>query len=380
MAAWTSVIRLRALPLFRFSEWDAVFVGLSIVQAAVVVAFPSIPLIALGLWWNANTIAHNFIHRPFFRSNALNGVYSAWLTMVMGVPQSIWRERHLAHHADRAPRVQLTRAVAIDIVLLAALWLVLGLTMPRVWLLTYLPGIAIGLVLCQLQGHYEHAGGTTSHYGRLYNLLLFNDGYHVEHHARPGVHWSELPARAAPGARYSRWPPVLRWLDAFGLQGLERVVLRSPALQRFVLDRHERAFRKLASHLTDVSDVLVIGGGLFPRTALVVQRILPAARLTIVDATDAHLTTARTFLDDSTVLRHGIVDAASPMDADLVIVPLAFIGDRSAFYAHPPARTVLVHDWIWARKGHSAIVSWLLLKRLNLVTEELSTTLSTSRT
>ena len=55
------------------------------------------------------------------------------------------------------------------------------------FLTTYLPGYAGGLALCALHGHYEHAGGTTSHYGTLYNVLLFNDGFHVEHHAHPGV-------------------------------------------------------------------------------------------------------------------------------------------------------------------------------------------------
>ncbi len=34
-------------------------------------AVPSVPLVAVALWWNANTIAHNFIHTPFFRSRAL---------------------------------------------------------------------------------------------------------------------------------------------------------------------------------------------------------------------------------------------------------------------------------------------------------------------
>jgi hypothetical protein len=28
---------------------------------------------------------------------------------------------------------------------------------------------------------------------------------------------------------------------------------------------------------------------------------------------------------------------------------------------------VLVHDWIWSRKGASAIVSIFLLKRMNLI-------------
>jgi hypothetical protein len=61
-----------------------------------------------------------------------------------------------------------------------------------------MPGYLAGLGLCLLQGHFEHAGGTTSHYGWLYNRLFFNDGYHVEHHRRPGIHWTQLPFETSP--------------------------------------------------------------------------------------------------------------------------------------------------------------------------------------
>ncbi|MFY0540200.1 hypothetical protein [Nannocystis pusilla] len=39
--------------------------------------------------------------------------------------------------------------------------------------------------------------------------------------------------------------------------------------------------------------------------------------------------------------------------ADLVIVPLALVGDREAVYAAggPPR---LVHEWIWRRRGSRA--------------------------
>ena len=60
--------------------------------------------------------------------------------------------------------------------------------------------------------------------------------------------------------------------------------------------------------------------------------------------------------------RHGLVEPA-----DLVVIPLSFDGDRRQVYARPPARAVLVHDWIWRRTAPGAVVSWWLLKRINLV-------------
>ena len=79
----------------------AVLIALSFAYAALLLSAPSIPLIAIGLWWTANTVAHNFIHTPFFRSRALNRAYSLFLSALMGVPQSLWRDRHLRHHAER---------------------------------------------------------------------------------------------------------------------------------------------------------------------------------------------------------------------------------------------------------------------------------------
>jgi len=219
-----------------------------------------------------------------------------------------------------------------------------------------------------LHGHYEHKQGTTSHYGRLYNLLLFNDGYHVEHHAHPTWHWTELPRAAEDQPHASAWPAVLRWLDGISLNGLERLVLRRPRLQRFVLRCHERALRKLAPALPPISRVTVVGGGLFPRSALIVGRVLPQAAVTILEAQPSHLDIARAYLPDTVHLTAGRFDGQTVVDADLVIVPLAYQGDRRRLYAAPPAPAVLVHDWIWAVGPRGVVVSWLLLKRLNLVT------------
>ena len=249
-----------------------------------------------------------------------------------------------------------------------SLWLALAAVAPGFFATVYVPGYVAGLGLCVLQGHFEHARGTTSHYGWLYNRLFFNDGYHVEHHQRPGEHWTRLPLQADGQARRSRWPPVLRWLDGFNLELLERIVLQSPRLQRYVLATHERAFRTLLAELPPVRRITIVGGGLFPRTALILRKLRPEASLTIIDAKRDHLEVARPFLEGHVELRHQFFDPRSGDDGDLVVIPLSFIGDRRDVYGNPPAPAVLIHDWLWKTHGGSVRVSWLLLKRLNLVT------------
>src|SRR4029453_3259857 len=90
--------------ILRHSGWDAILVGLSGVHAVLLLTVPSAPLIAIALWWNANTVAHNFLPAPFFRRRELNAVYSVFLSAVQGIPQTLWRNRHLDHHAGRRKR------------------------------------------------------------------------------------------------------------------------------------------------------------------------------------------------------------------------------------------------------------------------------------
>ena len=59
---------------------------------------PSIPVIGIALWWKANTIAHNFIHCPFFRSRRAEPRVLDLLSALLGIPQGLWRARHLRHH------------------------------------------------------------------------------------------------------------------------------------------------------------------------------------------------------------------------------------------------------------------------------------------
>lgn len=80
----------------------------------------------------------------------------------------------------------------------------IGLFLAISWkwfLLCYLPAFFLSLVLVNIQNYYEHYGAlpentyanSVSYYGRLYNMLTFNDGYHQEHHLRPLAHWTQMP-------------------------------------------------------------------------------------------------------------------------------------------------------------------------------------------
>src|SRR5260370_29933407 len=181
------------------------------------------PLVAVGVWWNSNTISDNFIHRPFFRARRATQLFAAYLSALLGLPQSLWRDRHLAHHAGVRPRVRWTAEPVVQVGLVLTVWAAIAARAPRFFLWVYLPGYLAGLGLCALHGHYEHARGVTSHYGRLYNLLCFNDGYHAEHHANPAVDWRRLPDRLETSARTSPWPAPLRWIGACRLEGRRRL-------------------------------------------------------------------------------------------------------------------------------------------------------------
>lgn len=363
------------------ASWDLLFVALAALHGAALLAVPTLPIIAIGIWWNSNTIAHNFIHRPFFHARSLNLTFSAFQSVMMGIPQTLWRDRHLAHHKGAEWHLRVSPQLAIESALILAVWVAIATTNPQFFITVYVPGYLAGLGLCALQGHYEHAGATTSHYGWLYNALCFNDGYHVEHHAYPGVHWSALPRRVVGDARASRWPALLRWLDAFSLDSLERLALRWQWLQRFVLNVHRQALRLLLRELPPLRRIAVVGGGLFPRTVLLLRELVPAAQIVVIDASHPNVETARRMVGDDVTFEHAYFSATdSCAGFDLLVIPLAFQGDRAAIYRRPPAPAVLVHDWLWHRHGRGCRVSLALLKRLNLVTSVPAGDLQPSRT
>lgn len=167
------------------------------------------------------------------------------------------------------------------------------------------------------------------------------------------------------------------------LGALERLALACAPLQRRLVADHARAIHALMPRLACLSgqdprtlarapwSIAVVGGGLFPRTALALARVWPAARVTIVDADAVHLELARRVLTDhgtaDVTFIHATWDPRAPHRHDLVILPLALVGDRDAVYtALGPPR--LVHDWLWRPRGRaSVVVAWWLCKRLNLV-------------
>jgi len=363
----------RAGGILRQGSPDAVLVLFAFAHAAVLLVAPTLPVIAVLLWWNSNTVAHYFLHNPFFRLSRLNSLFGLYLSSLLGIPQAAWRDRHLAHHVGEIPQIQISPQLIAEVALIALLWGLLMALAPWFFLTVYVPGYLLGLGLCAVHGYYEHAGGgTQSHYGRLYNWLFFNDGYHVEHHARPQACWTDLPARVAQGTRSSRWPAVLRWFDLFDLNALERLVLRSRLLQRIVLAWHARALTALHIETLAVRRAAIVGGGLFPRSAILLRQLFPTAQLVIIDACIKHLDLARSFLPgDVEVVCDWYAPERHP-GFDLVVIPLAYVGDRAQIYSCPPAPTTLVHDWLWRPYGDGRVVSWILLKRINLLRKDAS--------
>ena len=344
-------------------------------------ALAAVIAIALLTVWTSNTVAHIHLHKPIFSSRPINRALALALTAVTFIPQTLWAQRHLWHHAGE-PRGRVVRPnarMATETTLIALVWIALASRDLGFVLRVLLPGHVLGLALCQAQGALEHTRGLggVSHYGRVYNALWFNDGHHAEHHRAPAAHWSELPElRHATGE--STHPPLLRWLEpgivrALLLGVLERVALASISIQAWLVRRHALALRALLRTLPETPRrVCIVGGGLFPRTVIVLRRILPSAELVVVDACPASVDCARRWMRArGQSMPKTIVASFDPKahaGFDLVIFPLALVGDRTvSTRALATSRAVATHEWIWSGRGISRVVSLLLFKRLCLV-------------
>lgn len=393
----------RSRTLFRHSARDAWLVAVTAAQSlSSAVAFVVIaPLgtaglvtaamsFGIGICWCSNTVSHNHLHNPLFRSRRLNRAFDLWLTLLIGVPQTIWKARHLWHHAgEPVGKARVKKpGVASELALIALGWLAFLALAPRAFLLAYVPGYILGMALCRLQGDMEHARrekpeAGVSHYGRLYNFFWFNDGYHAEHHRFPAEHWTRLPDRqGAIALAPSEYPPHLRWLESLSLVrikgsllgALERLALGSRFLQGFMLRTHARAIAPLLASLPEPPvSVAIVGGGLFPRTLLVLAELLPEARFVVVDHSVESVSRAiehlklRGFELRRVRFRIEAFDPREHSAHDLVVAPLAYEGAAEELCEAARRTAFLRHEWLWRRgSGISRVVSPFLLKRVTL--------------
>lgn len=248
--------------LFRYSGWDAIPAALAVLHLALLgaffVAWPHLGwagrllggcAYAFAIGWNQDSVAHNFIHNPFFVSKRLNRLMEYVLTLENGVPQTMYRWVHMRHHAGNSDRpdaagqtidpISVYRwggdgkaepmwryvlmgfwrddspfAVAREIRAkrpeearraLQEFWVMVGvyavlLVLRWDFVLVLAPFYYLGQSLSFLIAYYEHAGANpdapiatgVSTYEPVYNLVFLNNGYHAEHHYRPKEHWTRM--------------------------------------------------------------------------------------------------------------------------------------------------------------------------------------------
>jgi fatty acid desaturase len=234
-----------------------------------------VPIGVALFWHNAVVVTHNFIHTPWFGSEVANRVYATLDSLNLGVPFTLCRYHHLNHHryvndrrgpdgrtrdhsstyrygAGGAPEGALSyglrglfrsgtseawraavlaghRARLLGELTVCGLGLVCYAMLSWGFVLCFLaPVFFMGSFFGILNNYYQHAGAdpgahsanSVSHYGRLYNRLCFNEGYHQEHHVRPGLHWSRRPRLRSTlpraGRAISPVPPLLGFLAGPG--------------------------------------------------------------------------------------------------------------------------------------------------------------------
>lgn len=235
-------------------------------------------LYALGIGWNLDSVSHNFVHNPFFAFEPLNRLTSFVFTFALGTPQTMYNYVHMRHHAGNSDRIGADGATVDPISLyqygadgkvepalsyiflqfwrddgpftvarairarrpaqarqaLEEFWAMIALyallaAINWQFVLFLAPFYYLGQCMSFLIAWYEHAGANpdlpiatgVSAYGRAYNWLFMNNGFHAEHHHRPKAHWTTMhavreetrEAQAAAGVRTLKWAHVLGFLD-----------------------------------------------------------------------------------------------------------------------------------------------------------------------
>jgi fatty acid desaturase len=256
-----------------------------VAMTAWAVLFDTLPLsanlavfvvLSYVFYYNPIVVTHNFLHTPFFKRRALNRLFPVLNSANLFLPQVLYKYHHLTHHqyandpvrngttldpsstfrygTDGAQegfvsysalglfrdgtshayrealrhgqRSQFWMELAA-IFVTAMLWLWIDW---RWFLAAFVPTFYCGWFLALLENYYEHHRATNpdsrmadsvSYYGRWYNRMMFNEGYHQEHHLKPHLHWTRRPQVhaefgekfKAAGAYEARKPPLLGFLD-----------------------------------------------------------------------------------------------------------------------------------------------------------------------
>jgi fatty acid desaturase len=253
------------------TAWAVWFDTLSL--AANVVLFV---VLSYVFYFNPIVVTHNFLHTPFFRRRWLNRAFPMLNSANLFLPQVLYKYHHLTHHQyandpirngttqdpsstfrygrggqqegffsysalglfrdgtsnayreamRHGQRSQFWMELAA-IVATAVFWLAIDW---RWFLLAFIPTFYAGWFLALLENYYEHHRATdpdsrwadsVSYYGRWYNLMMFNEGYHQEHHFKPHLHWTRRPQVHVEwkgkfkeaGAYEARTPPLLGFLE-----------------------------------------------------------------------------------------------------------------------------------------------------------------------
>ena len=233
-------------------------------------------VLVYAFYYNPIVITHNFLHTPFFRRRAMNKAFAVVNSANLFLPQVLYKYHHLIHHqyandpvrngttldpsstfrygrnglqegffsysalglfrdgTSHAYREAIRHGQGSQFWMeLAAIAVTaaIGIAIDWRWfLIAYVPLFYCGWFLALLENYFEHHRATdpgdrladsVSYYGRWYNLLMFNEGYHQEHHLKPHLHWTRRPgvhreyrAQLERARAYAaKFPPLLGFLD-----------------------------------------------------------------------------------------------------------------------------------------------------------------------
>ena len=240
---------------------DAILISILALQMIVILVgaiFPlkfglyCIPLFFFNIFLYVTVykcVSHNFIHNPFFEKDSSNQYFSYFLSLGLGMPQTLVKLFHENHHRYNSDmqdlynhrtkdwsslyrysdipkqpenfwsytfkgifRLDLKKIIRLAeeqglkkqaqkefavIGAMAFLFLVFNF---YGFIFFFLPAWFLGQCAFFAQSYMEHFRAvpgnrltdSVSCYSSLYNLIWFNNGYHQEHHYKPTVHWTDI--------------------------------------------------------------------------------------------------------------------------------------------------------------------------------------------